>query len=100
MRRSRKAIIADMTAKIASLEKELAKTKTKMTHKNLGPEEPAKTARHATTSITYQTRRSKDLGTDDVVIRGGSASQYFNEILLSQLLKQVWQPALKSQNAL
>lgn len=94
IRRPKKTIIADMSSRIAELEKSLAKAK------DSGPTTPSP---HWTESVASSGQLknalysgpSEDSSRGDIVVQKGSSSQYFNEILLSRVIDEVLRPSGK-----
>ena len=92
IRRSKKTIAAEMASRISSLEKSLAKTTDARRTGQSGPDSMSEDL-HVT--ISTQPARETPSGNlsersrEDVLIQNGSASQYFNEILLSRVLEEV-----------
>lgn len=91
IRRPKKTIIADMSSRIAELEKSLAKAK---------DSEPTTPSPHWADSVAnpgqlknaLYSGPSENSSRGDIVVQKGSSSQYFNEILLSRVIDEVLKP--------
>lgn len=88
IRRPKKTIIADMSSRIAELEKSLAKAK---------ESDPITPSPHRSESVASSDQLKNALcsgpsdhrSRGDIVVQKGSSSQYFNEILLSRVINEV-----------
>jgi hypothetical protein len=94
IRRTRKAIIADMGSRISSLEKSLAQAQhqhlqlenSRSRIKAVEPNRKLLQSKHA--QLTKLNGRSRE----DILVQKGSSSQYFNEIFLSRVIEEVSGP--------
>lgn len=91
IRRPKKTIIADMSSRIAELEKSLAKAK---------ESDPITPSSHWSESVASSGQLKNALysgpsdhrSRGDILVQKGSSSQYFNEILLSKVINEVLKP--------
>ena len=94
IRRTKKAIMADMATRISSLEKSLAQArhqhsdleKSRPRTKVAGPNQ--KPLRSGSALLPNPNGRSRE----DILVQKGSSSQYFNEIFLSRVIEEVSGP--------
>lgn len=90
VRRPRKTIIADMSSRLADLEKTLIKTR----ELSETPLSSPSRSQHAVTSghsknATYSVPLTTNGSRADMVVQKGSASEYFNEIFISRAINEV-----------
>lgn len=89
VRRTRRTIIADMASRISELERSLATAqKSEKARSISAPLAPS------TATGPNLTRLGQDVGAfkkreEDVIVQKGSSSQYFNEVLLSRVIRRV-----------
>ena len=96
IRRARKTTMADVASRISDLEKTLATTKHSPTSISQSPAPIKATNSIATTASPTPSRSSTSFQglpssciDDDILLRNGSSSQYFNEPLLSRVIEEV-----------
>lgn len=80
-RRTKKTIMADMAARISSLEKSATKAREKPESK------PSASHSAAGPSVHIPSRSLSEGQREEVVVQKGSSTQYFNEILLSTIIE-------------
>lgn len=90
IRRTRQTIIADMSSRLADLEKNLVKS-SESSESSLPPSwgQPVATSRHQLKNAANSVPQSNNGSRGDIVVQKGSASQYFNEILISRAMNEV-----------
>lgn len=85
IRRAKRTIIAEMSSRIADLEKTLATARSEETPRQATPSIESEDIPSHLKNALYYGRRSRQ----DVLIQKGSSSQYFNEIMFSRVIKEV-----------
>lgn len=90
IRRTKKTIIADMSTRLADLEKNLTRAKDR-------PKSPSVVEASRSLSDGPQTKSTSyaspltDNSREDVLVQRGSSSHYFNEVFLSRVIREVSQ---------
>jgi hypothetical protein len=89
IRRSKKTIVSDMSARIESLEKSLAKFRAEETSVPKIASPAASLASTTQLSPEVSRRDVNQTSRDEIIVGKGSSSQYFNEVLLSSVIREV-----------
>lgn len=84
IRRTKKAIMADMATRISSLEKSLAQAQRQQPRPEI-TEPSRKPSRSKSALPSSFNGRSRE----DILVQKGSSSQYFNEVFLSRVIEEV-----------
>lgn len=88
IRRTKKTIIAEMSSRLADLEKTLAQTKEISRTPSVAGDTISNSPLPQTKSSSYSSPLT-DGSREDVLVQRGSSSHYFNEVLLSRAIRQV-----------
>lgn len=91
-RRAKETIMADMASRIKSLEKSITKVReNEASVSTILISEAANTSPLRTATALHSGNLS-ERSREDVVVQKGSSSQYFNEIILSRVIREVFIP--------
>ncbi|PSR93681.1 hypothetical protein BD289DRAFT_428665 [Coniella lustricola] len=88
VRRTRRTIIADMTSRISELERSLAKAQKAVKVQRVPQPLSPSPRRGADLSNLGQDPGASKTREEDVIVQKGSSSQYFNEVLLSRVIRR------------
>ena len=92
-RRAKTTIMADMASRIATLEKSVDKArKVETSIPTVLTSEPANVTRSMQQATASHSCNLGERSREDILVQKGSASQYFNEILLSRIIEEVSTP--------
>ena len=93
VRRSKKTIMAEMVSRISSLERSLAEATDQRDTGLLSPRQSISETTNTTSSVQpgrkLHHEHSSQKPRKDIIVRKGSSSQYFNEVLLSTVIEEV-----------
>lgn len=89
VRRTRQTIIADMASRISELERSLAIAQKSEKARSISAPLAPNTATALNCSRLGQDFGASKKREEDVIVQKGSSSQYFNEVLLSRVIRRV-----------